>query len=96
MGTGLAWEDDASSDPPLPARRNRDSRRAASFFFMFLTFGTAFFFTFFSGSLHSFLALNVLSVGVSLAYWRTGSLWMSIAMHAIFNAVTLYTLSLEG
>lgn len=80
----------------LPIQRNQDARRAASIFLMFITFGTALFFTFFSGSLHSFLSLSVLSTGVSLAYWRTGSLWTSIAMHALFNSVTLYTLNLAG
>jgi membrane protease YdiL (CAAX protease family) len=35
----------------------------------------------------SFLPLFLLSVALCLAYWRTGSLWVSIGIHAIFNAV---------
>jgi membrane protease YdiL (CAAX protease family) len=52
--------------------------------------------TFASGSFHSFLSLMVLSTGTCLAYWRTGSLWASIGMHAVFNAVTIYSLSMAG
>ncbi|VGO14199.1 hypothetical protein PDESU_02758 [Pontiella desulfatans] len=52
--------------------------------------------TFANGSFHSFVSLMILSSGVSLAYWRTGSLWTSIGMHAIFNGVTLYTLNMVG
>jgi len=59
-------------------------------------FVVAVWFTYTGGSLHSFLSLNVLSIGVSLAYWRTGALWTSIAMHALFNAVSLYALNLAG
>jgi membrane protease YdiL (CAAX protease family) len=43
----------------------------------------------YSGVLHLFISLLILSIGLSAAYWRTGSLWVSIAMHSIFNAVTL-------
>ena len=35
----------------------------------------------------SILPLFLLSVVLCLAYWRTGSLWVSIGIHAIFNAV---------
>lgn len=52
--------------------------------------------TFASGSFHSFLSLMILSTGTCLAYWRTGSLWSSIGMHAVFNAVTIYSLSVAG
>jgi membrane protease YdiL (CAAX protease family) len=52
--------------------------------------------TYTSGSFHSFLSLMILSAAVCLAYWHTGSLWTSIAMHAIFNAVTLFSLHLVG
>jgi membrane protease YdiL (CAAX protease family) len=35
----------------------------------------------------SILPLFLLSVALCLAYWRTGSLWVSIGIHAIFNAI---------
>lgn len=35
----------------------------------------------------SILPLFLLSVVLCLAYWRTGSLWVSIGIHAIFNAI---------
>ena len=60
------------------------------------TAAVAVWFTLVSGSFHSFLSLMTLSTGVCLAYWYTGSLWTSIVMHALFNAVTLYTLNLAG
>jgi membrane protease YdiL (CAAX protease family) len=37
--------------------------------------------------LPSILPLFLLSSVLCLAYWRTGSLWVSIGIHAIFNAV---------
>lgn len=35
----------------------------------------------------SILPLFLLSVVLCMAYWRTGSLWVSIGIHAIFNAI---------
>jgi membrane protease YdiL (CAAX protease family) len=35
----------------------------------------------------SILPLFLLSCALCLAYWRTGSLWVSIGIHAIFNAI---------
>jgi membrane protease YdiL (CAAX protease family) len=52
--------------------------------------------TYTGGSFHSFLSLMILSAATCLAYWRTGSLWTSIAMHACFNAITLLSLQLIG
>ncbi|HEY5621114.1 MAG TPA: CPBP family intramembrane glutamic endopeptidase [Pontiella sp.] len=49
-----------------------------------------------TGVLHLFTSLLILSIGLSAAYWRTGSLWVSIAMHSIFNAVTLAFLYFAG
>jgi membrane protease YdiL (CAAX protease family) len=40
----------------------------------------------------SLLPLFMLSVVLCLAYWRTGSLWVSIGIHAIFNSVAIYNL----
>jgi len=37
------------------------------------------------------LAFVVLSLGLTLAYERTGSIWVPIVMHMIFNGVTLAT-----
>ena len=36
----------------------------------------------------SFVPLFLLSVVLCLAYWRTGSLWVNIGIHTIFNGVT--------
>ena len=44
--------------------------------------------------LPSFVPLALLSAGLSLVYWRTGSLWVSMGMHAIFNAVSIFSLNL--
>jgi membrane protease YdiL (CAAX protease family) len=52
--------------------------------------------TFASGSFHSFMALTILSAATCLAYWRSGSLWTSIGMHAIFNAVSILTLNMTN
>jgi membrane protease YdiL (CAAX protease family) len=41
------------------------------------------------GDAGTFAALAVFSVALSMAYARTGSLWVPIAMHALFNAVNL-------
>jgi membrane protease YdiL (CAAX protease family) len=42
-----------------------------------------------TGVLHLMISLFILSIGLAVAYWRTGSLWVSIAIHSIFNTVTL-------
>ena len=42
--------------------------------------------------LPSFVPLVLLSAVLCLAYWRTGSLWVGIGMHAIFNAVSILAL----
>jgi membrane protease YdiL (CAAX protease family) len=42
--------------------------------------------------LPSFVPLLLFSAVLCLAYWRTGSLWVSIGMHAIHNAVTILAL----
>lgn len=44
----------------------------------------------------SFLPLALLSAALCLAYWRTGSLWVCIGMHAVFNAVSILALSIAG
>ncbi len=44
----------------------------------------------------SFVPLVLLSAALCLAYWRTGSLWVSIGMHAIHNAVTILALHNGG
>ena len=46
--------------------------------------------------LPSFAALFLLSGALCLAYWRTGSLWVSIGMHTIFNAVSILALNIIG
>ena len=46
--------------------------------------------------LPSFVPLFLLSAVLCLAYWRTGSLWVGIGMHAIFNAVSILALNLAG
>ncbi len=40
--------------------------------------------------------LFLLSGALCLAYWRTGSLWVAIGMHALFNAVTILALTIIG
>ena len=42
----------------------------------------------------SFVSLALLSAVLSLSYWRTGSLWVSIGVHMIFNAVTILALNI--
>ena len=42
----------------------------------------------------SILPLFLLSVALCLVYWRTGSLWVSIGMHAIFNAIGILAIKL--
>jgi len=44
----------------------------------------------------SLVPLFLLSAALCLAYWRTGSLWVSIGMHAIFNATSILALLLMG
>jgi len=46
--------------------------------------------------LPSFVPLFLLSAALCLAYWRTGSLWVNIGTHAIFNAVSILALSIVG
>ncbi len=41
------------------------------------------------GDLGTFLPLAVFSIALSLAYARTGTLWVPMAMHALFNAANL-------
>lgn len=44
--------------------------------------------------LPSFVPLFLLSATLCLVYWRTGTLWVSIGMHAIFNGGSILALSL--
>lgn len=46
--------------------------------------------------LPSFVPLFLLSCALCLAYWRTGSLWVSIGIHTIFNAVSILALNMVG
>jgi len=46
--------------------------------------------------LPSFLPLFMLSAVLCFAYWRTGSLWTCIGLHAIYNAVSVFSLHLSG
>jgi len=46
--------------------------------------------------LPSLVPLFLLSAALCLAYWRTGSLWVGIGMHAIFNAVSILALNIAG
>ncbi len=46
--------------------------------------------------LPSVVPLLLLSGALCLAYWRTGSLWVAIGMHAIFNAVSVLALNIVG
>lgn len=46
--------------------------------------------------LPSFVPLAILSGVLCLAYWRTGSLWTSIGVHMIFNAVSILALNMAG
>ncbi len=46
--------------------------------------------------LPSMVPLAMLSTALCLAYWRTGSLWVSIGIHVIFNAVTILALNVMG
>ena len=42
----------------------------------------------------SLVPLLVLSIALCLAYWRTGSLWVTMGMHIIFNAVSILALNM--
>lgn len=42
----------------------------------------------------SFLPMFLLSGVLCMAYWRTGSLWVSIGIHAIFNAIGILAIKL--
>jgi membrane protease YdiL (CAAX protease family) len=44
----------------------------------------------------SIVPLFLLSTGLCLAYWRSGSLWISIGIHALYNAVSVFALNLVG
>jgi membrane protease YdiL (CAAX protease family) len=44
----------------------------------------------------SALPLFLLSTALCMAYWRTGSLWVSIGMHTLFNAVSILALNMVG
>lgn len=46
--------------------------------------------------LPSLVPLFLLSAALCLAYWRTGSLWVCIGMHGIFNAVNIFALNIAG
>ena len=46
------------------------------------------------GDLGTFVPLAIFSVALSLAYARTGTLWVAIGMHALFNAANLALLLL--
>jgi membrane protease YdiL (CAAX protease family) len=46
--------------------------------------------------LPSVVPLFLLSAVLCLAYWRTGSLWVSIGIHTIFNAVSIFALNVVG
>lgn len=40
--------------------------------------------------------LFLLSIVLCFAYWRTGTLWISIGLHALFNSVSIAVLLLTG
>lgn len=44
----------------------------------------------------SLVPLALMSAAACIAYWRTGSLWTSIGLHMIFNAVTILALNIKG
>jgi membrane protease YdiL (CAAX protease family) len=44
----------------------------------------------------SLAPIFLLSAALCLAYWRTGSLWVAIGMHAIFNATSILALIMMG
>lgn len=46
--------------------------------------------------LPSFVPLALLSSVLSLAYWRTGSIWTCIGIHMIWNAMTVLSLNIAG
>jgi membrane protease YdiL (CAAX protease family) len=46
--------------------------------------------------LPSLMPLFLLSIVLCLTYWRTGSLWTSIGLHALFNGATVLALAFNG
>jgi membrane protease YdiL (CAAX protease family) len=40
----------------------------------------------------SLVPLFLLSIALCVAYWRTGSLWINIGIHSIFNSVAIFNL----
>ena len=42
----------------------------------------------------SLFPLFLLSVALCIAYYRTGSLWISIGFHALFNGISIVVLTL--
>jgi membrane protease YdiL (CAAX protease family) len=46
--------------------------------------------------LNGFLPLTVLSIAFCLAYWRYGSLWVNIGMHALYNGINIVMLLLHA
>jgi membrane protease YdiL (CAAX protease family) len=60
------------------------------------TFLVSLFFAALHFHLPSVVPLFLLSVALCLAYWRTGSLWVSIGIHTTFNAVSILALNVVG
>jgi membrane protease YdiL (CAAX protease family) len=60
------------------------------------TFLVSIFFAALHAHLPSVVPLFLLSAALCLAYWRTGSLWVSIGIHTIFNAVSILALNIVG
>jgi hypothetical protein len=57
---------------------------------------TALMFAAYHTNLASLPCLTLLAIALTLAYERTGSLWVPIGMHAIFNATSLGVLYAQG
>lgn len=57
---------------------------------------TSIVFTMLHFHLPSAATLYLLSLVLCFAYWRTGSLWTSIGIHMIFNAITVLALNIVG
>lgn len=49
-------------------------------------------FAFIHPPISAFVPLFLLSIALCLAYWRTGSLWVSIGLHALFNTINVIAL----
>jgi len=58
------------------------------------TIAVSLIFAFIHFHIPSMLPLFLLSIVLCLAYWRTGSLWTNIGVHALFNGVTIMLLIL--